>query len=152
MKLTLRKLLFLAILLYLGACTKTTVSSNQNSVPDITGMWNLVNDSTFEGVGTSNHLVDYVGEAGDFFIFTTNGYVFTREGTVLDTLTFRQVSDSSIIISDFGLFSNSVPDTSTIRSLTAINGLGITVQTMVIESPFFPTPGGAFWRKVTLSR
>jgi hypothetical protein len=62
------------------------------------------------------------------------------------------VSDTSIIISDFGLFVNNIPDTCTITGLTANNGLGLTVQVIVIESPFFPTPGGEFWRKVTLRR
>jgi hypothetical protein len=62
------------------------------------------------------------------------------------------VSDTSIVISNFGLIVNDVPDTSTITALTANNGLGLTVQIIVIESPFFLTPGGEFWRKVTLSR
>ena len=146
------KLYFLAILLYLTACTKTAGPSNVNGTAGLTGKWNLVIDSTFEGVGTSNHLVDYTGEAGDYFNFSTNGYVYTKEGTVLDTLTYRVVSDTGIIISDFGLFANNMPDTCTISGLTANNGLGLTVQVIVIESPFFPTQGGVFWRKVTLRR
>jgi len=144
------KLSFLAILLYLAACTKTAVPSNATT--GLTGKWNLVSDSTFVGAGSSNHPVDYTAEAGDYFSFSTNGYVYTKEGTVQDTLTYRMVSDSSIIISDFGLIVNGVPDTSAITNLTASNGLGIMVQIIVIESPFFDTPGGEFWRKVTLSR
>jgi hypothetical protein len=146
------KLSFLAVLLYLTACTKADVSSNQYKPASLTGKWNLVNDSTFEGAGSSNHLVDYTGEAGDYFSFNTNGYVYTKESTMLDTLTYRMVSDTSIVISNFGLILNGVPDTSTITILTANNGLGLTVQIIVIESPFFLTPGGEFWRKVTLSR
>jgi hypothetical protein len=146
------KLSFLAVLLYLTACTKADVSSNQYQPAGLAGKWNLVNDSTFEGIGLSNHLVDYTGEAGDYFSFSTNGYVNTKEGAVLDTLTYRIVSDTSVIISDFGLITNGVPDTSTITGLIANNGLGLTGQIIVIESPFFLTPGGEFWRKVTLSR
>ena len=146
------KLWFLVILLYLTACTKTAVPSNDNGMASITGKWNLVNDSTFEGAGSSNHLVVYTGETGDYFNFSTNGYAYTKEGTVLDTITYRMVSDTSIIISDFGLILNGIPDTSTIAGLAANNGLNPMVQIIVIESPFFLTPGGEFWRKVTLSR
>jgi hypothetical protein len=152
MKHTSGKFSFLAVLLYLTACTKTAVPSNEYGTANLTGKWNLVNDSTFEGAGSSNHPVDYTGEVGDYFSFSANGYVYTKEGSVLDTLTFRMVSDTSIIISDFGLIVNGIPDTSTVTGLTANNGLGLKVQTIVIESPFFLTPGGEFWRKVTLNR
>lgn len=153
MKQPLGKLAFLAVLLYLTACHKTTVSSTENESSGITGKWTVVTDSTFEGVGVNNHPVDYIGAVGDYFDFdSTNGDVYTKEGAVLDTLTYKKVSNSSIIISDFGLFGNGVQDTSTLRTLTAVSGLGDMVHTMVIESPWFPTPGGLFWRKVTLRR
>ena len=141
------KVACLAVLLCLTACTKADLTSNQNNPAGLAGKWTLINDSTFEGAGISNHLVDYTGEAGDYFSFSTNGNVYTKESTVLDTLTYKMVSDTSIIISNFGLIANGVPDTSTITFLTAHNGLGITVQIIVIESPLFLTPGGEFWRK-----
>lgn len=143
---------FLVTLIYLTACTKSTGSSNNNESTGINGKWNLVSDSTFKGVGTSNHPVDYIAVAGDYFTFDANGHVYTRENTVLDTLTYRLVSDTTILISDFGFIIDGVPDTSTVSGFRATNGLNITVQTLVLESPFFATPGGAFWRKVTLSR
>jgi hypothetical protein len=151
------KLPLLAILLYLTACTKTTVSSNEGESASPANKWNLVTDSTFEGVGLANHPVDYTGEPGDYFSFSTNGHVYTKEGNVLDTLTYQQFSASTIFISDFGIIGNGIPDTSTItglgtNSLTANNGSDPTPQTIVIESPFAITPGGEFWRKVTLSR
>jgi hypothetical protein len=150
------KFSFLAILLYLTACTKTAVPS-KNGMASLTGKWNLVNDSTYGGVGLSNRLTGYTGETGDYFNFSTNGNAYTKEGTVMDTLTYRMVSDTSIIISNFGLILNGIPDTSNIavltaNSLTANNRLAPMVQMIVIESPFFITPGGEFWRKVTLSR
>jgi hypothetical protein len=144
---------FLVVLLFLTACKKTTVSPPYpTETAGLTGMWSLVTDSTFKGVGTSNHPVDYTGEAGDYFDFDTNGCVYTRENTVLATLTYRLVSDTTIMISAFGVIVNGVPDTSTITGLSTSNGLNIAARTIVIESPFFPTPGGEFWRKVTLSR
>jgi hypothetical protein len=149
MKHPLIKLSIFAVLLYLTACAKTTRSSNYPKSGDITGKWNLVSDSTFEGIGASNHPFDYAGSVIDYFNFSSNGYVYTREGASLETLTYRLVLDSSIIISNFGIILNGVQDTSTISGLTATNG---STQTIVIESPFISTPGGNFWRKVTLRR
>jgi hypothetical protein len=56
-----------------------------------------------------------------------------------------------MIISHFGLTANGIPDTCTITGLTGNLTSGQTGQRIVIESPFFLTPGGEFWRKVTLS-
>jgi hypothetical protein len=138
-----------AAVLFVTACSKTAVSSD-DPVPDtITGIWNLVSDSTFEGIGAGNHRVNYVGQAGDFFNFLPDGYVDTKEGFILDTLTYRFVTPSRVIISDFGLILNGVQDTSTVTGLSVIN---TSHQTITIESPDFPTPGGQFWRKVTLTR
>jgi hypothetical protein len=154
MKLRLVTLSFLACLLNFTACTKSGKSSENEQLG--ADQWILVSDSTYQGVGYSNHPVDYAGQPGDYFSFTTDGHVYTREGEVLDTLAYTLVSPTGIIISDFGLILNGVPDTCTItglgsNSLTANTG-NFLDQTIVIESPFFLTPGGEFWRKVTLSR
>ena len=147
------KLSLLLLLLYLTACTRSSVSSNENEQAGIANKWNLVTDSTLWGAGVANHPVNYTGEPGDYFSFGTNGYVYTKEGNLLDTLSYQLVSDTSIIISDFGFIANGVSTTDTIKGLGA-NSLTTTStgQTIVIESPWFPTPGGLFWRKVTLSR
>ncbi|HEV3323989.1 MAG TPA: hypothetical protein VG052_00240 [Puia sp.] len=150
MKRPLGMLPFLVVFLYLTACTKKAGPSNESG--GITGKWNLVSDSTFEGVGSTNHPVNYAGGPGDYFNFSSDGYVYTEEGLVPNRLTYRMVSNSRIIISDFGLILNGVQDTSTITGLTVNSGSGNSVQTIVIESPFDLTPGGEFWRKVTLSR
>jgi hypothetical protein len=128
------------------------MSSNESASADIAGKWSLVSDSTFEGVGVTNHAVNYMGVAGDYFDFSMKGYVYTKEASSPDTLTYTMISDTKLIISDFGLIINGVPDISTIAGLRANNGSGNTTQVIVIESPFFLTPGGEFWRKVTLSR
>jgi hypothetical protein len=152
MKPSLIKLSFFAVLLYLTACKKTAGSSNESESDDITGKWNVISDSTFEGVGASNHPVDYQGMAGDYFDFSSNASVYTKEGLAFDTLTYRMVSDTKIIISSFGLILNGVQDASTVSGLTAGGGTGGSAQIIVIESPLELTPGGEFWRKVTLSR
>jgi hypothetical protein len=138
---------FLAFLLYLTACKKSKESSNGTGLTSITGKWNLLTDSTFVGVGTGNHEVDYTGEPGDYFDFNTNGTVYTKEGDVLDTLTYRLLSDTTMIISDFGVSG----DTCTVNSMTVSNGEG-TGQFIYITSPFLFSPGGTFGRKVSLVR
>lgn len=98
-------------------------------------------DSNFAGVGSTNHLVVYNGFAGDYFEFAGNDSVYTKEGSVLDTLHYTFLADSvHIIISGFGIGG----DTSVISDHTATS--------MVITSQAFPTPGGYFWRKVVLSK
>ena len=152
MKSPLGKLSFLVVLLYLTACTKKSGSSNDTESAGITGKWNVISDSTFEGAGSWNHPVDYVGRPGDYFNFSSNGSVYTEESLVPNVLTYRMVSDTRIIISDFGLIANGVQDTSTITDLTVNSVSNNTAQTIVIESPLDLTPGGEFWRKVTLTR
>jgi hypothetical protein len=144
------KLSFLVAFFCLTACTKGDSSSNQNKQASLVGIWILINDSAYTGTGVSNRLVDYTGETGDYFNFSTNGYVYTKENTKLDTLAYSLISDTSIIISNFGLITNGVPDTSIITGLNENNGTGVNVQTIFIESHLGITPGGEFWRKVTL--
>lgn len=148
-----KKLSFFAVFLYLTACSKTAGSSKTTLTAAVPDQWNLVYDSTFEGVGWANHPVDYAGKPGDYFSFSADGSkLFTKEGNVLDTLAYQLLSDSSVIITDFGTFVNGVPDTCTITGLTGSIESGSSPDTIVIESPFFLTPGGEFWRKVKLSR
>ena len=155
MKLPLVTLSLIAFLLNFTACTKKSAKLTLTNGDEQLGAgdWNLVSDSTYEGVAQNNHPVDYTGQAGDYFSFTTDGHVYTREGEVRDTLTYKMVSDSTVIISDFGLIINGVLPTDTIKGLGASSLTTTTTgRTIVIESPWFPSPGGLFWRKVTLSR
>jgi hypothetical protein len=155
MKLPLATLAFLAFLLSFTACSKSAKSSLSSTGDEQLGAgdWNVVTDSTYEGVAQNNHPVDYTGQLGDYFSFTTDGHLYTREGGVPDTLTYKMVSDSTIIISDFAYTANGVSPTDTIKGLGANSLTTVTTgDTIVIESPWFGTPGGLFWRKVTLSR
>jgi len=123
-----------------NACNKNSVSTNAT----ILGKWNIINDSTFDGVGVGNHPVEYTGQQGDYFDFTTNGILYTKEGSVLDTLSYRLTSNTTIIISSFGLIGNGVAETSQITNLTD--------HSLTITAPVELTPGGEFGRKVNLSR
>jgi hypothetical protein len=121
--------------------TQTSVIVNPAS---IIGNWNIVTDSTFAGAGITNHPVDYAGQAGDYFNISANGHIYTKEGAVLDTLSYSNVSDTTIIISPFGITLNGVPETSHIIAFTA--------HSLIINAPEIATPGGIFGRKVSLSR
>jgi hypothetical protein len=129
---------FAFLLFFLPACKK---DSNK---PSITGKWNIVTDSTYAGVGAGNHPVAYAGQPGDYFNFQANGVVYTKEGAVLDTLTYKLISNTQIVISQFGITLNGVPETSNITEDTD--------NYLVIKAPGIITPGGIFGRKVTLSR
>jgi hypothetical protein len=126
------------------SCTKQRAGTSERT-GNLADTWNIVVDSSYQGAGASNHLVTYEGVAGDYFEFTDNGNVYTKEGPVFDTLTYTVLADSvHIIISGFGAIFNGVQDTSVISDHSATS--------MTITSFEFLTPGGIFWRKVVLSR
>ncbi len=129
------------LLLCFYGCKKNLDGVNPAS---IVGHWSIVTDSTFAGAGLSNHPVDYIGRAGDYFDINANGNIYTKEGVVLDTLSYSNVSDTTIIISPFGITLNGVPETSHIIAFTA--------HSLVIDAPKILTPGGVFGRKISLSR
>jgi hypothetical protein len=129
------------LIICLYACKKDGNNINSSS---IVGKWSIVSDSTFAGVGSSNHPVNYAGAPGDYFDFRTDGNVYTKEGAVLDTLSYKLVSNTTIIIASFGVTLNGVPETSSIKVLTSHN--------LTIDAPVLLTPGGEFGRKVSLSR
>ncbi len=97
-----------------SACNKNSVSNAA-----ILGTRNIMNDSSFDGGGADNHAVAYSGRQDDYFDFAANGILYTKEGSVFDTLSYHLTSSTTIIISSFGLILNGVPETSQITSLTA---------------------------------
>jgi hypothetical protein len=140
-------LLVSAVLLFcLSSCEKNYPSPCCGAnIPDgsIFAKWNLVSDSTFAGAGLSNHPVIYDGKSGDYFDVRVNGIIYTKEGPVLDTLTYNLVSDTGMVVTDFGLILNGTPE---------ISRFTFTAHSMIIKAPTLLTPGGEFGRKVTLSR
>jgi hypothetical protein len=129
-------LLFMAIGLFMLAlsCTKN------NDVPkSIVGKWNIKIDSFYVGAGLSNHGVTYVGQSNDYFNFSSDGHVYIKENSVLDTLTYT-LSSNSILVKNFG----SGDGKGEFQSLSTEN--------MIIRSAYFYTPGGIFGRTVSLTR
>ena len=124
-------------------CKKNSVSTNDINAT-ILGKWDILNDSAFIGAGINNHQQSYIGQTGDYFDFRTDGFLYTKEGTDLDTLNYSLTSDTTIIIASFGIIANGVPEVSHISNLTA--------HSATISAPTAITPGGEFGRKVILKR
>jgi len=131
------------IIFFLVNCKKNSVSANDMNT-SILGNWDILNDSAFVGVGVNNHQASYIGQTGDYFDIRTDGFIYIKEGSDLDTLKYNLTSDSTIVIASFGLIANGVPEISQITDLTA--------HSATINAPTAITPGGEFWRKVILKR
>jgi hypothetical protein len=140
MKTKLTLVIIAGALLCLYACKKSNDAINLNS---IVGKWNVLSDSTYAGVGIGNHPVNYNGQPGDYFNIMANGTIYTKEGLVLDTLSYHLVADTGIVITAFGVILNGTP---------SVNHVKFTGHNLVITSPTLLTPGGIFWRKTSLSR
>ena len=135
--------LIISTAFFLNSCKKNSAPIN-DTYAIILGKWDIINDSTFVGIGISNHALNYIGQAGDYFDFRTDSIIYTKEGSVLDTLSYRLTSNNTIIISSFGIIINGMPDTSHITNLTG--------HSLMITAPDIITPAGIFGRKVSLSR
>jgi len=131
------------ITFFLISCKKSSLSTNDTPT-SIVKKWNILNDSTFIGVGVNNHPVNYAGQAGDYFDFRTDSYIYIKEGPILDTLSYSLTSDTTILIASFGIISNGIPEMSRITNLTTHH--------VTIIAPLVVTPGGLFGRKVNLTR
>ena len=144
--------LFIAagLLLCFSACKKY-IGSNDNKTSNlldntaIVGRWNVVSDTSYAGVNTGDNPLIHTGQAGDYFDFNINGNVYTKEGPVLDTLTYSLVSSGEINIAPFGPVDNG-PDELVSRITT------LTAHSATIASPLGETPGGPVKRIVNLSR
>jgi hypothetical protein len=133
-----------ALLFCLYSCKK------DNSPATFTGRWNIVSDSSYTNAPPYSHPVNYAGKPGDYFNITTNGTIYTKEGAVLDTLTYSLSSATTVLIQPFGIVYNYLPETSNITMLTS-NTLVIVAPVVVIPGGLF-SPGTTFDRKITLSR
>jgi hypothetical protein len=99
----------------------------------ITGIWNVISDSTITNGATISYTV-YDGNANDYFIFSANGTLYTKEGDVYDTVLCTPESDSTIAFDKIGVNINVIPQTGTY--VLAGNTLRIVVVPDVIIPAF----------------
>ena len=143
MKQLLTTVIVSGIVLLIGSCSKDAVTG-KTPAQAIIGKWDIVSDESFSGIGQNNHPVNYTGQAGDYFDFRADGKLYTKEAAVSDTLAFKFTSDSTIIISAFGIALNGVPEICNIENLTT--------HTLTLHAAAVITPGGVFGRKAVLRR
>ncbi|MGI4728986.1 MAG: hypothetical protein ACRYGB_10480 [Janthinobacterium lividum] len=124
--------------------TMTICPEPIGSTATVIGKWKIVTDSNFVGAGFTNHELNYAGQAGDYFEFSSDGKLYSKEGIKMDTSVYQLTSDTTILIPSFGVTANGVTQTSRLTNFTATH-LTITAHTV-------NTPGGLFGRKVNLSR
>jgi hypothetical protein len=127
-------LLAFALVIFQFSCTKSN-----NTPQSIMGKWNIKIDSSYVGVASNNHKIVYIGQSGDYFNFSSDGHVYIKENSILDTLIYALSSDS-IWIKNFG------------------SGVGkgqfqtASTRNLIISSGYFYSPAGAFGRTVFLTR
>lgn len=95
---SLNVIFYLLIILACASCGKENLTSfNQR----IKGTWNVISDSTFvAGIDAPNHESisnKYIGQTGDYFIFT-DSHVYIKESNVkTDTATYRISKDTLVM-------------------------------------------------------
>jgi hypothetical protein len=132
----------LFILLVITGCRLK--DSDTPPVVTLVGKWQVVNDSTSNSSSSASAVnTNYRGLAGDYFDFRTNGFCYTKEGAVYDTLAYDVISNTSVALQNFGLNINGGIEPSLLTlTLTTAN---ITTQNTV-------TPSGTYFRTVNLTR
>ncbi len=134
-------LLGLVIIAFMFACKKgSSIYPGQ-----INGKWNVVSDSTYNEFLLSLTQRNYIGKAGDYYDFRTDGKVYINESNTLDTLTYNLVNDTTIQIQNFGWILNGVQNTSYMKYSSNNANVSITTGRAI-------TPGGFGWRQVNLKR
>jgi hypothetical protein len=127
--------------LWICSCSKgSSVSSGL-----ITGGWRIVTDSTYEGVGSGNHQVVYIGHLGDSYFFSGDGLLYTNVNAVRDTFTYKIISLTGIILNPLSNVRQGYTD-------TLASGLQLTPVSLRIIGPYLASPGGIFGSTVTLAR
>lgn len=137
MKKDINSLLVIAGLLILNlSCNK-----NNDKPISVFGKWSIQIDTSFVGEGALNHEVIYYGKSGDYFNFNSDGHIYTKENSILDTLTYTLSSDSILIKN----FSSGYKGKCLFKLPTAHN--------IVISSGYFNFyGGGTFGRTIYLYR
>ncbi len=140
-------LAFISLFSLLTACTKPMHGcdpANMNGSMSLSGKWTLVQDSTANSMVRIVPLTtNYMGAAGDYFDFRSDGLCYNKEGDAYDTLSYKQVSPNSIVLQKFGLVVNGSTEAS------VVTHAGATAQ-ITTQNVF--TPGGTIFREVKLAR
>jgi hypothetical protein len=132
----------------IAACTKPGMGGcdpgNMNGSMSLTGKWQVMQDSISNSwLKTSPVITYYIGAAGDYFDFRSDGFCYTKEGDAFDTLAYKWVSPQSIVVQNFGLVINGATEPSV---------LSRTATTATITTQNILSPSGTIFREVNLKR
>jgi len=110
----------------------------------ITGKWNLNIDSIYTSGIAGPKIEVYHGISTDYWDFRVDGKLYIQEGTLLDTLNFNILTDSTMFIDSFGTIINGQAQASSILSCSR--------HQAIIRSAILPTPDGIYIRTIFLVR
>jgi hypothetical protein len=114
-------------------------------VVTLVGKWQLGNDSiSTSSAATAAVSSNYKGVSGDYFDFRTDGFCYTKEGTVYDTLSYDVISNKSVALQNFGLAINGGIESSQLT-------LTLTTANITTQNTVTPT-GSTYFRTVNLSK
>jgi len=118
------------------------VMCKKDSAVSIVNNWSLVNDSVYSTVGIAGYHSNYRGMNSDYFYFSPDGKLFTKEGASFDTSGYRLISGNKIIIDSFSLSNNGEYLPGDISGLTTNNA------TITISSNGIQMPGGGTYKRI----
>jgi hypothetical protein len=93
-----KRFILLLLIVIVSAGIFSCKKSAHGARASIIGQWDLINDSSsFVGQdpSTSYHS-NYIGQPGDYFIFSVAGNLLTKEGNLLDTMTYEILPNGQV--------------------------------------------------------
>jgi hypothetical protein len=138
-----KKLIIIITILICATGLFSCKNSVVNPSTSITGRWSIKVDSTTSGIGPVQNVQIYLGKSGDYFDFRSDNKLYIKEGSTLDTLAYKIVSDNKITISIVG--SADIAENCFIDALTPTSAT-------INFFPYLVNPGGNTAKMVYLAR
>jgi hypothetical protein len=115
--------------------------SAQRAQASIIGQWDLINDSSsFVGQDPStSYRSNYIGQPGDYFIFSVAGNLLTKEGNLLDTMAYEILPNGQV---------QCVPSPGSNQTYTSSDITAATASFTIIQ----PKPTGQLTKFIHLRR
>ena len=136
---------FLLAILSIAVCSSCEKSTDPSALSiGISGRWQIITDSSYQGAGASNHLVAYQGKDGDYYDFGSDSLLTVKEGDTTFTYAYQITSDST-----FSLFT---PDDQFHTWPITYSIVDPTTHSLTLINAWMITPGGILGRAVYLHR
>jgi len=95
---TIKIIVFLLLIISgIISCKKTTLNDhNSKSSTLLQGKWKLRNDSAFVAGNFSSTGSNYIGLPTDYYDFRSNGVLYVKTGTYIDTASYTLLPDTKV--------------------------------------------------------